>query len=333
MTYLIYYEWSSTKGNHAGMAYLANKLSTDLHDVNAIKMISSDSHIIAGFNLFYAVIIAIWLRIILKKNDKVFLMEYLARSCFQDLLAKTLRLLGCKNELTGLVHLSGAHLLEIYGTPITISKKLRPINRIITLGSSLTDFLKNTIGFENVVTTFHYVEANYYRPDFNRKSNEELKVLCMGETKRNFNLLQRLIENMPDIHFNICQGSSDFSKYFGNYNNVSLYGFLPEDELLKLMQSSDVNFSVMEDTIGSNVIVGGLATGMIMVVSDVGSIRDYCTQEETYLCKDEKDFIRAISDIQSNRNKITEKRMKSYERSKLFTYERFMEVFQKELFC
>ena len=332
MVYLIYYEWSTTKGNHAGMAYLANKLSIDLPDVKAIKMISSDNHFIAALNIFYAVFIALWLRIVIKKEDHVFLMEYLARSCFQDILAKTLRFLGCKNELTGLVHLSGAHLLEIYGKTAVISKKLKPIDRIVTLGSSLTNFFKTIIGFENVVTTFHYVEAKYYRPDFNRESNDELKVLCMGETKRNFSLLQRLIEDMPDIHFNICQGSSDFSQYFGKYNNVSLYGFLLEDDLLKLMQMSDVNLSVMEDTIGSNVIVGGLATGMVMVVSDVGSIRDYCTENESYLCKEENDFIKAISEILANRDIIAKKRMKSYERSKLFTYERFREVFHKELF-
>ena len=52
MVYLIYYEWSTTKGNHAGMAYLANKLSADLPGVKAIKMISSDNHFIAALNVF-----------------------------------------------------------------------------------------------------------------------------------------------------------------------------------------------------------------------------------------------------------------------------------------
>lgn len=332
MIFLVYYEWSNTKGNHAGMAYLARRLSKDLPDVKAIKMISSDNHLIAGLNVFYVFIIALWLRIVIKKEDKVFLMEYLARSCFQDILAKILRLLGVKNELTGLVHLSGTHLLQIYGNPHVISNKLKPIDRIITLGSSLTEFFKKEIGFDNVVTTFHYVESDYYKPIF-QNENEEIKVLCMGETKRNFSLLQKILKDMPNVHFNICQGNSDFSPLFGQYENVTLYGFLPEEKLLYLMQTCDVNFSVMEDTIGSNVIVGGMATGMVMIVSDVGSIRDYCTEEESFLCKEESDFINAISFIQSNKEVIPEIKKKTYERSKRYSYDHFKEVFLNELFA
>ena len=331
MIYLVYYEWSTTKGNHAGMAYLANKLSRDLPNVKAIKMISSDNHFVAALNVFYALFIALRLRIVLKKGDHVFLMEYLARSCFQDILAKSLKFLGVHNTITGLVHLSGAHLIEIYGNKETIKKKLAPVDRIITLGSSLTDFFKNQIGFDNVITTFHYVESDYYTPDFAYTSNE-FKVLCMGETKRNFGLLQKLIGDMPDVHFNICQGSSDFSEYFGGYKNVTLYGFLPERQLLELMQTSDVNFSVMQDTIGSNVIVGGLATGMVLVVSDVGSIRDYCTEEESFLCENEEDYIKAIAILKDDKLNIIERKKKSFERSKLFSYERFKSVFQTELF-
>lgn len=37
--YLIYFEWSNTAGNHAGMAYLANKLAQDIPNVLLIKMI------------------------------------------------------------------------------------------------------------------------------------------------------------------------------------------------------------------------------------------------------------------------------------------------------
>ena len=98
------------------------------------------------------------------------------------------------------------------------------------------------------------------------------------------------------------------------------------------MQNSDVNLSVMEDTIGSNVITTALATGMILVVSDVGSIRDYCTDKESYLCRNEQDFIDSINYLVNHLDEIPEKRKKSYERSKLFTYDRFRDVIRQELF-
>lgn len=322
-----------TKGNHAGMAYLAESLNKDLENVNAIKMISGRSKLIKVLNVFYSIVIAIKLRLVLKPGDKVFLMEYLARSCFQDILAKTLRLLGVRNEITGLVHLAGNHLLEIYGSLGPIKNKLKYIDRVMTLGSSLSKFFKNEVGFDNVITTFHYSDVNYYRPLDVFNHQKELKVLCIGATKRDFGFLAQLVKDMPDINFNICQGRHDLSQYFEGCSNVTLYGYMPEDDLLRLMQNSDVNLSVMEDTIGSNVIVGGLSTGMIMVVSDVGSIRDYCTEKESFLCKTEQDFTDALDYLRSHLEEIPDRRKKSCERGRVFSYERFREVFKKELFC
>lgn len=330
--YLVYFEWSMTKGNHAGMAYLAQSLERDIPEVKAIKMISGKSRLIKLLNVFYSIIIAIKLRIVLKPGDKIFLMEYMARSCFQDVIAKTLRKTGVKNEITGLVHLAGNHLLEIYGSLEPIKHKLKYIDRIITLGSSLTEFFKNVVGFDNVITTFHYSDVNYYKPLDGCNHQEELKVLCIGATKRDFGFLSKLVKDMPDITFNICQGHHDLSKFFEGSSNVTLYGYMPEEELLHLMQTSDVNLSVMEDTIGSNVIVGGLSTGMIMVVSDVGSIRDYCTEEESFLCKTEQDFIDALDYLRKHLEEIPARRKKSCERGRVFSYECFKETFRNELF-
>jgi glycosyltransferase involved in cell wall biosynthesis len=333
MVYLIYFEWLSTKGNHAGMAYLAKSLEHDISNVKAIKMISGKSKLVNSLNFFYSIFIAIYLRIIIKPNDKVFLMEYLARSCFQDNLARILRCLRVKNEITGLVHLSGNHLLEIYGSVKIIQRKTKPIDRIITLGSSLTHFFIDEVGFDNVVTTFHYTDTNYYKLNTEYKPGKELRVLTIGATKRDFGFLCKLVNDMPDIHFNICQGYNNLSHLFGGCSNVTLYGFLPEDELLKLMQNSDVNLSVMEDTIGSNVIVGGLSTGMIMVVSDVGSIRDYCTENESFLCNNEDDFIKALDYLRSHMNEIPLMKQKSMERGNQFSYNRFKDVFANCLFA
>lgn len=331
--YLVYFEWSMTKGNHAGMAYLAQSLERDIPNVRAIKMISGKSRIIKLLNVFYSIIIAIKLRIILKPGDKVFLMEYMARSCFQDVIAKSLKLSGVKNEITGLVHLAGNHLLEIYGSLEPIKHKLEYIDRIITLGSSLTDFFKNVVGYNNVITTFHYTDSDYYKPLPDNYIGKDLKVLCIGATKRDFGFLCKLVHDMPDINFNICQGHHDLSHYFRGCQNVTLYGYMPEKELLHLMQTSDVNLSVMEDTIGSNVIVGGLSTGMIMVVSDVGSIRDYCTEDESFLCKTENDFIYALDYLRNHLEEIPARRAKSCERGRVFSYESFKETFRNELFC
>ena len=41
------------------------------------------------------------------------------------------------------------------------------------------------------------------------------------------------------------------------------------------MQTSDISLNLMKDTIGSNVITTSLACGLVVLASNVGSIRNY----------------------------------------------------------
>lgn len=331
--FLFSYDWSNTSGNHTGMGpYISGRLSNDIDNIQVVNMHEYGCYILKFVNLFKVFYYVCWLSIVLKKNDVVFLMEYLGRSSFHVELAMLLKLLRPKAKIYGMVHLSGKHLLEVNKTKKNISRMINYIDRCYVLGSSLASFLEKEIGYKNVRTIFHYVDNEYYKPLDKIEVKSTLDVLCIGNTKRNFDLLRRIIQDMPNVHFNICQGKNDYTSYFGSFANVTLLGYLKEDELLSLMQNSDVNLSVMEDTIGSNVITTALATGMILVVSDVGSIRDYCTDKESYLCRNEQDFIDSINYLVNHLDEIPEKRKKSYERSKLFTYDRFRDVIRQELF-
>lgn len=330
--YLFTFDWSNTSGNHSGMGpYISGRLSNDIDNIRAINMHEYGCLMLKFINLFKVLYYVCWLSIVLKKNDVVFLMEYLGRASFHVELAMLLKVLRPKAKIYGMVHLSGKHLLEINKTKKNISRMINYLDRCYVLGSSLASFLENEIGYKNVKTIFHYVDNEYYKPLDSFKVKQSLDVLCIGNTKRNFDLLKRIVQDMPNVHFNICQGKNDYSSYFGSFSNVTLYGFLKENELLNLMQNSDVNLSVMEDTIGSNVITTALATGMILVVSDVGSIRDYCTEDESYLCKNEQDFVDSINYLTNHLDEIPEKRRKSYNRSLLFSYSRFRDLFKAEL--
>ena len=54
----------------------------------------------------------------------------------------------------------------------------------------------------------------------------------------------------------------------------------------------------MEDTVGSNVITTSMAMGLAIIVSDVGSIRDYCNKENAVFCmNDINEFVEAIKKL------------------------------------
>ena len=327
--YIIPFDWNNFKGNHTAMgSYLADKLEEDFSEVRVIKMHEYTNFFAKFINLFKAIYLAVYFSVVLKRGDKVFLMEYMGRSSFHVELARFLRFMRPNSTIYGMVHLPGPFMIELNKTKENVAKRMSYIDKCIVLGSSLEKFLKEEIGFKNVVTTFHYVDTDYYKPIETNNCKRNLNVLSIGATKRDFSFLRKIVDSLPDVHFRICQGRKNLAPYFDGCKNVTLLGFMPEEELLHNMQTSDVNLSVMEDTIGSNVITTALATGMILVVSDVGSIRDYCSEKESFLCKTQEDFINTINYLKKNFDKVDDMRTHAIQKGKSFSYYEFKKSFK-----
>jgi hypothetical protein len=95
------------------------------------------------------------------------------------------------------------------------------------------------------------------------------------------------------------------------------------------MQSCDVSLSVMEDTVGSNVITTGLATGLVQVVSDVGSIRDYCDEENSFFCNQIYDFVHSLHTLANDRQQLERMKKQAVLKAQQFSIEKFQEEFEK----
>ncbi|RZK02120.1 MAG: glycosyltransferase family 1 protein, partial [Flavobacterium sp.] len=283
--FIVYYDFSITSGNHAGMTHLVKLVSKQVQEVRPIKSISHNFRGGTLVAVIYACCLAVYFRFILKRGDKVIFFEYLTKGiAHQSLTAYLMRKLGITSPILALIHLSGDHLLELYGSKEKLIEKLKPIDKAVVFGSSLAKFIKS-IGFEKeIVTTFHYADTDFYKPAANSKSQCELNVICMGGLKRNFRSLRRIIEAVPEIKFHVLMGKSELKPIFGDLKNVALYSYMSENDMFRLMKGCDASLSVLEDTIGSNVITSSMATGLIQIVSDVGSIRDYCSNDDSFLC-------------------------------------------------
>lgn len=242
-------------------------------------------------------------RMTLPWTDSLFFMEYLTPIgvASQEGIAVSLRKWGVKKPMVGLVHLPESLLLKYWSVEY-IHEAVRSLDFIVTYGSSLAGFF-GKLGYRNKVKeTFHYVDTEYYRPILNgREDTDPFKVIVVGSLLRDVQLLKEIVHHCPDVIFQICGGINDLKPVFGGYANVRLTGYVSENELLKMIQGSDAGLSVMKDTVGSNAIVCGLACGLPQIVSDVGSIRDYCSEENSFFCKSRDDFIKAFRLLKENR--------------------------------
>ena len=347
MNYLICQDYPNTSNNHAGMKHMSFLLKSKFPiDYEVIVFPHFDlicqtnilllNKILRILNRYLVTpvkyrILGRKLKSKLKNSDRVFLLEYLMKSYPQLVLAKYLRRHLPDITTYGLVHLVPEKLKNSFSN-LEIEEWSNSVDTILTLGSSLTQFFTNEINLSTykVKTLFHYVDLDYYRSarHFSNYYGENPVILIQGNQKRNYYLLQDIIEQNPNSLFIICQGLTNLSHLFGKYPNVRLKGFISENELLKTMQEADISLNVMDDTIGSNVITTSLAVGMAMIVSDVGSIRDYCDNSFTIFCDNTNidTFTKAIETLSTNVGSLKEMKKQSHKKSFNFSIEKFHEM-------
>lgn len=289
MKYIICQDWKSTSGNHAGMVHLYQEIHN--HDPQNTRLYVI-KQLRPKFIILWEYLIAFILIFKLRKGDKVLLTECLIADIDETQIARFIRRFRSGISFYGMVHLIPSIIEEKMSTE-SINKKIMPLDGVITLGSSLTSYLcKFGVPSSKIHTLFHYADVDYYKPSIINKDKKS--VVVMGALGRDYTSLAKIVKSVPELHFNICKGRKNVDYLFEKCNNVTLFGYLSEDELKEVMDSSSISLNVMDDTIGSNVICTSMAMGLSMVVSDVGSIRDYCTDSNALFCKNVADFIKAL---------------------------------------
>lgn len=342
MKYLICQEWKNTKGNHAGMVHLG-KLIQKKNPIDykliivpdriiylSSKVLMSIQFLIQPFiyNLIYF-FITLKLVLKIKNGDSVFLFEYLLKERNQYFIARILKFFfGAKITIYGLAHLTPTRLNLMYSKQ-ELLKYTSALDYNLTLGSSLTDYLVvNGVEKERVITTFHYVDTAYYYPVKASSTSRDFTVIVMGIQMRDFNMISNIVKTNSSVQFVICQAFFKMDSFFKDCPNVKLKGFMDEDELKTEIGKADVSLNLMIDTVGSNVITTCMAMGLALVVSDVGSITDYCDEENAVFCKNEMDFTEAIKNLKENKELVLNLQKSSLQKSTFFKFENFYSFFK-----
>ena len=257
-------------------------------------------------------------------NDQIILMEYLDNQVDYYLAARTIKANIPKIRIYGMSHLVPEKLNKMFNDK-TLYKWLEPIEKIITLGSSLSEYyLSRNIPQNRIITLFHPLD-DYYIEKIQRE-NDVLTVIVQGNQMRDIDMLVKVVKDNPSVLFRICQGYNDYSSIF-KFANVQLIPFVEEPLLKNYMRQSDVSLNIMKDTIGSNVIVTSLGMSLAMICSDVGSIRNYCTEENTFFCKTLDDYNGAIKKLSQNGKLLSKMQNSSYYHSLNFRIDKFHQLF------
>lgn len=327
MKYLIVQDWPSTHGNHAGMVHMCNLLAAKFPDEYTVIVKEQQRKFSQTSNWLLRKLVGMQARYYsrhvfvreykklckqmfqdLKDGDKVFLLEYMFPYASQLEIAVHIHQKFPNVKVYGLCHLTRSFFKDERIYPDLLKTWPQYTTKLLTFGHSLTDyFVENGVPSDMVSTGRHYVDDEYYHVDAVRDCLTGcLRALVMGSMQRDYGFLADIVFSTPNIQWIICRGrNASVDRMFDGCKNVTLKGFLLEVELRRLMHESDVSVNIMADTIGSNVITTSLAMGMAMVCSDVGSIRDYCNDENSLFCENTPEsFIDALKKLDSDRKLV-----------------------------
>ena len=347
MRYLIAQQWDNIRGNHAGFPHICSLLEKNYPTyytlIECPPLIKKER----GLSIWSKVLkyyvdpyISKWyykkdlrhrcykMLNDLRSGDEVYLLEYNMPLTPQYQMAKFIKSHFKNVQVMAMTHLTPSKLLEFGITKEKLLKWDNCVDKHITLGSSLSSyFISIGIDEKKVSTGFHAVDMDYYHPVEGSRDHSNLTVITMGALQRDYTMLSEVVRKCPDVEWIICKGKKEVGSLFSNIPNVKIVGFVEEDELRRLMSISDVSMSILEDTIGSNVITTSMAMGLAMVVSDVGSIRDYCDDSNALFCNNSvNSFVEAINSLK-DKARVDKMKKASLSRVKRFSVERTHEWF------
>lgn len=335
MRYLIVQDWDNTHGNHAGMVHMCrllcekypNDYITIVKDCPQPIKIRSNKFLqkLLGWYdkmIFRRKYVRDYMRICqdmfssLKDGDEVFLLEYNWPMTSQYELACYLKKHFHGVKTYALSHLTPSYFERQNNIRKEILKWDRPIDKHLTFGTSLTNYFQKVgIKGDKISTGLHYVDLDYYKKVV-VDVNPSITVISIGALQRDFNLLANIVKGCNEVNWIICKGRKNIDDLFMGLENVQLVGYVDEAELRRLMSVSDLSLNVLEDTIGSNVIATSMAMGLGLIVSNVGSIHDYCDESNAVFCDNRMDsFISAIKDLSSKRERVLAMRKHSLDKA------------------
>lgn len=325
--YIVCAVWQSTKDNHAGMYYLAKQIE-EKYKLGKVHLIAIPTRQLGPLNFVYRIYnlyVAFSLLFKVKKEDVVFLMEYFLPMCEQSIIAK---MLSRRASIIGIAHSIPKTIDRLYGVR-NLRRKANYLDCLLVLGSSLKKHLINRgISEEKIIATYHYVDNKYYGTQRKKvEVDKPLTVVCMGNMQRDYGKLAEIVSKTPGIRYIICKGRASLDALFSRFSNVSLLGYVSEAELKKIMHSSDVSLNLMKDTVGSNVITTSLASGLAMVCSDVGSIRDYIPNDTGYFFKDVNQAVDILNKLRTNQEMLHEAQQHSLSNARRIELDNFLNWF------
>jgi len=224
-----------------------------------------------------------------------------------------------KSKLFVTYHFPPQKYSQYFGKP----PNLQRVNAIIVVGSNQIDYFARWIPKEKILFIPHGIDTEYYMPTEN-EIRDDHKILFVGAHLRDFTILKGVIEKIEklsiDLSFTIVTFEEHW-KIFQGLKNIKLLTDVTEAQLLQYYQKHALLFLPLIDGTANNTLMEAAASGLPIITTDVGAVRDYLNDESAIFLRSKQidAAVSTIMDILEDRRKRKELAIKA--RQKMLSYD------------
>ena len=209
-----------------------------------------------------------------------------------------------------------------YGQYFAKPPNLERVNAIIVVGSNQIDYFAKWTQKEKILFIPHGIDTEYYMPAGNEIRNNN--ILFIGTHLRDFDVLKGVIDRIEKLSINLSFTIVTFKenwKIFQGLRKIELLTDVTEAKLLQLYQSHALLFLPLIDGTANNTLLEAAASGLPIITTDVGGVRDYLDDESAIFLRSKEidKVVSTIMDILNDARKKKELAIKA--RHKMLSYD------------
>jgi glycosyltransferase involved in cell wall biosynthesis len=162
---------------------------------------------------------------------------------------------------------------------------VRALDGVIVVGRNQREFFERLLPLDRVHFSPHHIDTDFFTPPPTPRpaGAPVVRAVFVGHMFRDFEVLASLIERTRGArtrwHFDLVIPLPRQYERFSRFPDTRCHVGLSDRQLLELYQAADVGLMPMTDGTANNGLLEMMATGLPVVSSDVGAIRDYVNTE------------------------------------------------------
>ncbi|UKM63653.1 glycosyltransferase family 4 protein [Flavobacteriaceae bacterium GSB9] len=211
---------------------------------------------------------------------------------------------------------------EVLKETITDTSYLKQLDGAICVGHNQVAFIKEWLGLEQVNYIPHGIDTGYFVPNISKKAPNPT-LLFVGQHLRDFDLfntaISKVLELCPTAEA-IAIVAKPFVMKIKQHPKIQVYSEVPDKQLRDFYQRATVLFLPLKDATACNAVLEGMACGLPVVTSNVGSVPEYLSGTGNVLCDNSvESFVEALVALLKDEEKLT--RLGKASREKVMCYD------------